>query len=252
MTLLARYDVAPKPIFYEAKAGPFVLYRYLEGKMWERERPSPQQLEALAEAWLHLNSITSTEPWPSRGVQNPILAFEKVAKLMDEWAETAVHHDKQRVMHLTHLLQSRRSLFEELHALPVQRVFSRSDQRFANVITRGDGRLSFVDWEDSGWHDPARSAADIIFHPNQEDLLTWREWEPFLERYVGHWRRQDAYFERRLVLYTAVIPLFWLAFFLKMGETHRQNGTHETWTINDLPAAQRIQNYLDWVESWPF
>jgi thiamine kinase-like enzyme len=28
--------------------------------------------------------------------------------------------------------------------------FCRADPRFANVITRPDGRLAMVDWEDSG------------------------------------------------------------------------------------------------------
>jgi len=60
--------------------------------------------------------------------------------------------------------------------------FCRSDARFANVIARPDGRVGLVDWEDSGLRDPARELADLLHHPNQEDLIDAEGWQPFLDR----------------------------------------------------------------------
>src|SRR5712691_10851101 len=91
--------------------------------------------------------------------------------------------------------------------------FCRSDPRFANVIARPDGRLGLVDWEDCGLRDTAREVADLLLHPNQEDLLGWREWQAFLQPYIDG-RRSDADFERRLQAYLAVFPIFWLGLLL--------------------------------------
>ncbi len=68
--------------------------------------------------------------------------------------------------------------------------FCRSDARFANVIARTDGRLGLVDWEDSGLRDPAREVANLLMHPNQEDLLDWDTWQACLS-ICGDSRRDD-------------------------------------------------------------
>ena len=42
--------------------------------------------------------------------------------------------------------------------------FCRSDARFANVISRPDGRVGLVDWEDSGLRDPAHRNRPVEHH----------------------------------------------------------------------------------------
>lgn len=87
--------------------------------------------------------------------------------------------------------------------------FCRSDPPFANVIARPDGRVGLVDWEDSGLRDPACELADLLHHPNQEDLIGPDAWRPFLDRYLPS-RRADAGFSERLRGYLAFFPVFWL------------------------------------------
>ena len=89
--------------------------------------------------------------------------------------------------------------------------FCRSDPRFANVIARSDGGIGLVDWEDCGLRDPAREVADLLMHPNQEDLLDFAAWQPFLSVYRTG-RRDDPDFELRLQAYLALFPVFWLGF----------------------------------------
>ena len=45
-------------------------------------------------------------------------------------------------------------------------VFSPSDFGFHNVLLRGDGRCSFLDFEHAGWDDPAKLVADFTLQPD--------------------------------------------------------------------------------------
>jgi hypothetical protein len=67
LKLLIDLDIAPKPVFYDPSLGPIVVYEYMEGEMWDRRRPTAQELIRLAEAWLRIHSVTKGCPWLSRG-----------------------------------------------------------------------------------------------------------------------------------------------------------------------------------------
>ena len=162
-------------------------------------------------------------------------------------SETAVSSNLSLVNKVFALLKEKEPLFRKIEDDKPVYVFSRSDPRFANFIQRPNGRLGMVDWEDSGWHDPAYAAADLLLHPNQEDLLSWEAWQPFFTPYFAERRKIDPSIEQRFVWYTAVLPLFWLALFLKISVGKKQDGTFDNWQINHLPANQRIQNYLVWA-----
>src|SRR5438067_10962939 len=86
----------------------------------------------------------------------------------------------------------------------------RSDPRFANVIARPDGRIGLVDWEDSGLRDPAREVADLLLHPNQEDLLSDTEWSALLNPYTAS-RASDPMFATRLNAYLPPFAPLWLS-----------------------------------------
>jgi Predicted aminoglycoside phosphotransferase len=45
-------------------------------------------------------------------------------------------------------------------------VFSPSDFGFHNILLRGDGRCSFLDFEHAGWDDPAKLVADFMLQPD--------------------------------------------------------------------------------------
>jgi hypothetical protein len=128
--------------------------------------------------------------------------------------------------------------------------FCRSDARFANVIARPDGRVGLVDWEDSGLRDPARELADLLLHPNQEDLLDTDGWQPFLDGYLPS-RGADAGFAERLRGYMALFPVFWLGVLLADGLRRTKAGTLDGWLINDLRPNQRLQRYVARGLAWP-
>jgi hypothetical protein len=128
--------------------------------------------------------------------------------------------------------------------------FCRSDTRFANVIARSDGRIGLVDWEDSGLRDPPREVADLLMHPNQEDLLDIAAWQPFLSVYVES-RRDDTDFERRLRGYLAIFPVFWLGILLADGMRRTADGDFGNWMINEMEPNARLRRYLARAQAWP-
>jgi Ser/Thr protein kinase RdoA (MazF antagonist) len=129
--------------------------------------------------------------------------------------------------------------------------FCRSDPRFANVIERPDGRLGLVDWEDSGLRDPATELADLVSHPNQEDLLSWAEWQAFIQPYAEVRSRTDPELLERLQLYLVIFPVFWLSLFVERGIERARAGEAPGWAIEGLPANQKLRRYLARALAWP-
>jgi thiamine kinase-like enzyme len=119
------------------------------------------------------------------------------------------------------------------------------------VIRRPDGRLGLIDWEDSGLRDPARELADLLTHPNQEDLLTMPQWQAFLRPYLAARGQLDGQIAHRMQLYLATFPLFWLALMMDQGAKRARKQAINSWMINGLPANVRLRRYLARALAWP-
>jgi aminoglycoside phosphotransferase (APT) family kinase protein len=259
LRLLASFDIAPQPVYVYPTAGPdhgpLVVYEWLTGDMWNRRRPTATDLGRLAELWLATQSVTAACDWHARGSERTLAeAAAEFADLIDgyaTWTETAFPAGRRAAALATDLLRRRQPVVDSLAAdVPALR-FCRSDQRFANVIARPDGRLGLVDWEDSGLRDPARDVADLLNHANQEDLLSWDDWQAFLIPYLAAQRATDPDLEDRVRRYLAIFPMYWLSVLLDRGMRHAREGTLVGWTINGLPANDRLRRYLARGLAWP-
>jgi aminoglycoside phosphotransferase (APT) family kinase protein len=259
LELLAPLDVAPQPVgvelAYTSEVGPIVVYEYLEGEMWDRRRPSPAELAALAEVWLKVHAIPPDRVWQharyAHRLDERYAEFRASFRAFKAWTETVYPAGTAGANLCLDVLERHDVVAEEVGRLPPRRCFCRSDARFANVIQRPDGRVGLVDWEDSGLRDPAREVLDLLSHPNQEDLLSSADWQAFLEPYLATLAPLDPALPRRVELYAAIYPLFWLALFFKLGIRRAQEGTLAGWTINGLPANLRLRRYLARAQVWP-
>jgi hypothetical protein len=252
---LAGLDVAPQPVFYDSALGPVVVYAYMAGEMWNRKRPSPDQLRQLADLWLQVNALPVDDLWLSRGhYASPMeLAgrFQLWLQTYREWCASYFPPAARLADLSLDILQKRLPVFANLERLPPTLRFCRSDPRFANMIQRPDGRLGLVDWEDSGLRDPASEVADLLTHANQEDLLDGQGWRPFLDRYLPVHQTTDAAFAERLRNYLAIFPIFCLALLLNAGVRRAQAGALSGWQINEMPANERLRRYLARALAWP-
>jgi hypothetical protein len=251
---LEALHVAPEPLFFDPSGGPVVVYRYMDGEMWDRRVPSAVELGALAELWLRFHSLGTDGFWLATGQASSWAEIEaRLRAPLQSYAAWADRRSPQfRDAARLCLEALDRSLAAAVRLIPRQTplCFCRSDARFANVIARTDGRLGLVDWEDSGLRDPAREVADLLMHPNQEDLLDWDAWQAFLSIY-GDSRRDDSSFEGRLQGSLAVFPVFWLGILLEDGMQRIAGGLLDTWRVNEMEPNIRLRRYLARAQAWP-
>ena len=253
LQLLSSFDIAPQPIFFEPDLAPIVVYKYMDGEMWDRRPVSAANLSNLVDVWLKINSVSVD--WISRGSERTLQTIgEELRQWLTDylkWSSVEFASGKRAAEMCLHLLENRDKIIKELSENTPIPCFCRSDPRFANVIQRPNGRLGLVDWEDSGLRDPAREVADLLTHPNQEDLLRWNEWQVFVEPYINARKKIDREISRRLHLYLAVYPLFWLTILLRHGIKLTSTGQLAGWTINGLPGNIKLRRYLARALAWP-
>lgn len=258
MRLLSSLDIAPQAIHYEKhdlNHNPIVIYEFMAGEMWDRYTPNKDELGQLADVWLLMNDVSTESLWLSRGFEQTGNQIRNrfIARLnhYSDWVDVNFPAAKPAAIYMQNIAEKRLDVIEPLFQMQPTFCFCRSDPRFANVIRRPDDRLGLIDWEDSGLRDPARDVADILVHPNQEDLLTWDAWQAFLEPYLHERRKIDATIDERIRLYNAVFPMFWLSGLVVYGIKQWQAGSLDNWTINAMNPNQRLRWYLARLMAFP-
>lgn len=250
---LSALDVAPQPVFFAPDLAPVVVYRHMDGVMWDRRAVAAADLADLAATWLRIHAVPVD--WMSRDAQRALATVEQeiCQQFADYHAWTVAEFPAGRAAAdlCLQLLEPLRAVVRELldHA-PVL-CFCRSDPRFANVIQRPGKSLGLVDWEDGGLRDPAREVADLLMHPNQEDLLGRDAWQAFLTPYMAVRSRIDPEMPRRLHLFLAVYPVYWLMILLRHGMKLAATGRLAGWSANGLPGNLRLRRYLARAMAWP-
>lgn len=252
---LESLQLAPEPVFFDAKVGPVVVYHYMEGEMWDRRVPSASELGDLARVWLRFHGLHPDGLWICSGQTRPwtdvVAGLRKPMEAYARWADRSSAQSRAAAGLCLEALERCVAAAAPLTATNTPRLcFCRSDPRFANVIARPDGRIGLVDWEDCGLRDPAREVADLLMHPNQEDLLDFAAWQPFLSEYMKG-RRDDPDFELRLKAYLALFPVFWLGILLANGLGRIARGEFGTWMINEMEPNTRLRRYLARAQAWP-
>ena len=97
LQLLEPLAIAPEPIFWSKQApgepGPIVVYRFLKGQMWDRQKPTGTQLERLANLYLRVHDQSRPELWTSRGLTQIeqlkeifLPRYEKNIQAYERWA----------------------------------------------------------------------------------------------------------------------------------------------------------------------
>lgn len=257
LRLLAPLDIAPQPVFYDPTLGPVLIYEFLDGTMWDRTPPTAVQLHQLADLWLTLNNLPPDGLWLSRGMERSMqdvsAMFHNYLQNYEAWTIDHFQPGLAGIPHCRALLDRLPTILDSFAQLPDPTLFfCRSDPRFANVIQRPDGRIALVDWEDCGLRDPARDTADLLTHPNQEDLLNEEEWEPFLRPYTTERHKTDPHFSERVNHYLAIFPIFWLLLLLNTGANRAASGKPiKEWQPNRIPVNIQLRRYLARAQTWP-
>lgn len=222
--------------------------------MWDRRIPTPAQLAQLAEVWLELNGLPTQGLWPSRGLGSLLEAETRISDRFQtyaQWAKAEFPSAQRAAEMCLRVLESRHPAIVQLEQAEPMLCFCRADPRFANVIQRPNGRLGLVDWEDCGLRDPACDLADIMTHPNQEDVLSPEEWQRFVQPYLSARIPLDSDLPRRVKLYQAIFPIYYASAIIGLCLARIQTKTLAGWTANTLPPNQRLRRYLARAQVWP-
>lgn len=257
LNLLKPLGIAPRPLFFEPVSPshkPLVAYEFMEGEMWDRRRPAESQLAQLAQVWLAMNSLSTENLRLSRGFDS-ITSLESrllaSAQKYNAWVESEFQSGRQAAEIFLAECERCHPIFAELSVYQPTLCFCRADPRFANVIQRSNGEIGLVDWEDSGLRDPAIDLADLIMHPNQEDLLSPNEWKAFFQPYLASRSKSDAELSHRIHLYQAIFQLLYGTRILMQAADQLQKRQPVQSLINEMPIQTRLRRYWARMLAYP-
>ncbi|MDP7353887.1 MAG: phosphotransferase [Desulfobacterales bacterium] len=103
----------------------------------------------------------------------------------------------------------------DLKRTPQELILSPSDFGFHNILVDEGGKLYFLDFEYSGWDDPAKLLADFFHHAGQN--VSWECKWFLLERFADH-RKWDTGFLRRWYAVIDLIGLEWVLIVLNLAD----------------------------------
>lgn len=221
LTLVAQLDIAPRPLHLDESCTilpyPAVVYAWLEG-----EALGPQvtqaQLEALLESIQRIHSCRPGEAvremptaWFHWFDLSPYLSeLHELLEQYGPWLSNtqpggnALYHRLERVLEVCekHLLSSKVKIHRESVALCLSHV----DPNLANTILGNNGKIRWVDWEFSGWGDPALDLAEFRWHQALDGVTHAQK----------AWMRQqytpppgDSTFANRLAFWDCLLSTRW-------------------------------------------
>ncbi|MCY3957874.1 MAG: aminoglycoside phosphotransferase family protein [Chloroflexi bacterium] len=224
----AGMDLAPGPLWLDERCRvvpyPVVAYRWLSGTPIGPD-PAAQQLAALIESLQRIHSVRPEDPtgleladawfhWFEFGTY-----LDELRGLLAEhgpWLADVDKRGRELRARLNGLVESCARGVASSDADPsrgqVPRRLCRVDPGLANALWCDDGRLRWVDWEYSGWGDPALELADLRWHVSLDGLGP-AEHDRLRDRY----RRpaDDLGFERRLAVWDRLISTRWALVLLR-------------------------------------
>ena len=179
-------DLAPRPLWldesYAVVPYPVVVYHWLPGAPLGPALTTPQ-LAALIESIQRLHGIRPGEVG-DRDLPDAWFHWFDTARYLDEihclpaedgaWLVATDPQGQELRDRLARLVRDCADLVSSTRADPrresVPLCLCRVDPSLANALWCDDGRLRWVDWEYSGWGDPALDLADLRWHAALDQL----------------------------------------------------------------------------------
>jgi Ser/Thr protein kinase RdoA (MazF antagonist) len=215
-------DLAPKPCGLDESLRwlpyPTVLYAWLPGEPLG-SAPTHEQWRELQHNYQRLHALRS-ESFPEAALPVAFFHWLDRSPYLDElsgflsdlgpWLRDSRRDGPQLYTRLEGLVEGCRARFAaqhvELGPEAVSLRLCRVDPNPANIILGPDARLRWVDWEYSGWGDPALDLADLRWHAAFLDLpLSWHA--QFRAGYQPP--EGDPAFGQRLSLWDDLLSVRW-------------------------------------------
>jgi thiamine kinase-like enzyme len=217
----AGLDIAPEPLWLDESRTtlpyPIVVYRWLGGRALSTPLTA-RQLAALLEALQHMHALRPGAPGPD--LRDAWFQWFDWAPYLEELRESLALYGSWLAENdpagpelrdrLTRLVARTGETVRASDVRPQRDVvplrLCRMDHNLANGVWGADGRLRWVDWEYSGWGDPAMDLAELRWHVALLGLGdAGHRW------LREHYRRppEDGCFARRLAVWDRIIATRW-------------------------------------------
>jgi thiamine kinase-like enzyme len=182
----AGLDIAPTPVWLDESCSilpfPTVVYEWLPGTPLSGS-PTAPQLAALLDTIQRLHDLRRDD-FAHHDLPHAIFHWFDFAPYLRElrdflarygsWLGTTVPDGRDLLKRLVRLVDTCTEAVAAAAVDPSRDRFSlrlcRVDPNLVNTVWGTDGRLRWVDWEYSGWGDPALDMADLRWHAALADL----------------------------------------------------------------------------------
>jgi aminoglycoside phosphotransferase (APT) family kinase protein len=220
----AGLDIAPHPIRLDESCSivpfPTVVYRWLPGKPLPPTL-SQEQLVALLESIQQVQSLPRSYSLPDAWFHwfafQPYLEemrtflprFGPWLKESDPDGESLCRRIDQLIIHCAGIVAD---TLADPRRENVPLCLCRSDTNMANAVLGPDGKVRWIDWEFSGWGDPAMEFAELRWHAGSAGLSEEQH------RWLRETYRRpasDPGFGDRLVVWDALIVTRWCQLILR-------------------------------------
>jgi hypothetical protein len=231
LTLLAHrgHPRVPHPVWRSPwDDGPAIAMTFVAGEPLGDADLLPQQLDAITEALADLYSITPADVRePVAEVATPAPAM--LHRIRAAWAAPDAAHDPahQQAVQLWQRWAHGPDPETILCGRAAQ-VLGRGDPSLANVLWDG-AQVTLLDFEYSGWTDPAYELADLVEHP-QSRATPDQTWHTYINRFPLDPAAQARHRAARRML-----ALFWLARWSPGSARHTAQEHRVEHLLSDAP-----------------
>jgi aminoglycoside phosphotransferase (APT) family kinase protein len=227
----AGLSIAPEPILLDRTHyhQPVVVQSWLEGEVTETPPSTDDEWQRLAQHLASIHTVTPDRvrqqlPWTT---VNADTAEEGMWRVRERAARIPIEAQPASLRAL--LARFEASRFPEWPQAPV--TLCRLDNNITNYIRR-PGQWASVDWEYSGWGDPAFDVANLMTHVTLRDVAPSR-WKWVVDRYCGLVEDESA--AVRIQVYYDILLVWWCA--------------RLACYLHEIPTGQD-RRLADWPAGW--
>jgi thiamine kinase-like enzyme len=219
-------DIAPEPLWLDESCQivpyPALAYRWLRGESLDTQLTQTQLAAVLASVQL-MHTLTPNEHPRIRDSWFHWFDWQRyLAELGDfldqygAWLEATISEGRDLRERLARLIDCCAQCVAAARVSPsrdrIALRICRADTNLANAIWSDDGRVRWVDWEYSGWGDPALELAEMRWHVAMSSMT--EEQHNWLRDNYGCPAGDDG-FEERLAVWDRLITTRWAFLILR-------------------------------------
>jgi aminoglycoside phosphotransferase (APT) family kinase protein len=244
----AGLSVAPEPILLDRTTyrQPVVVQSWLAGEVSDTPPWTDDEWQKLVQ---HLAGVHTVTPETTRmqlpwATINANTTEEGKWRVQEQMAHIPRKAQPTSLRALLHRFEASR--FPEWSSAPV--ALCRLDNNITNYVRR-PGPWASVDWEYSGWGDPAFDVANLVTHVAFQDVASSR-WKWFTDRYCSLVEDESA--AVRIQVYCHILLVWWAArlarylYEIPRGQDRRLADWPVGWQA-DIEA--KYEHYLDLAEA---